>query len=142
VSPRGIGEKKAQALNSWRLGVERAARANQPTVLPRAQQSMIADRHAQQTRSLENDKQVARRQAAEQRETLRKKWAATHTEIEQELNDVTARFAQLRAEKDTEIAAARQHAETAVWRRDFAQRELDRYRNIRYRRYLKRLVRG
>ena len=142
VSPRGIGEKKARALNNWRLAVESDARATRPTVLPRAQQSAIADKYAQQTRSLENHKQAARKQTARQRETLRKKWAATHTEIEQELNEVTARFAQLRAEKDTEIATAHQHAETAVWRRDFTQRELDRYRTIRYRHYLIRLIRG
>jgi hypothetical protein len=104
VSPRGIGEKKAQALNSWRLGVESAARANQPTVLPPAQQSAIANKYAQRRRSLENDKQVSRRQTVEQRETWRKNWAAKHTEFEQELNDVTARFAQLRAEKETGIA--------------------------------------
>jgi hypothetical protein len=142
VSPRGIGEKKARALNNWRLAVESDARATRPTGLPRARESAITDRYAQQKRSLENKKQVTRRQAAEQRETLRKKWAAKHMEVEQELNGVTARFAQLRAEKDTEIATARQHAETAIWRRDFAQRELDRYRSIRYRHYLRRLVRG
>jgi hypothetical protein len=142
VNPRGIGEKKAQALNGWRLTVESGARAAQPTVLPRAQQSAIADKYTQQIRSLENDKQVVRRQTAEQRETLRKRWAVTHKEIEQELNDVTVRFGRLRAEKDTEIAAARQHTETAIWRRDFTQRELGRYQSIRYRNYLKRLVKG
>lgn len=142
VSPRGIGEKKARALNNWRLTVESNARATWPTALPRAQKAAITDGYAQQKRSLENKKQVTRRQAAEQRETLRKKWAAKHTEVEQELNSVTARFAQLRAEKDTAIATARQHAETAIWRRDFARRELDRYRSIRYRHYVKRLVRG
>jgi hypothetical protein len=142
VRPRGIGEKKAQALDSWRLAVESGARATQPTVLPRTQQSAIADKYAQQTRSPENDKRVARGQAEEQRETLRKKWAAKRIEIEQAFNGVTVRFAQLRAEKDTEIAAARQNAETASWRRDFAQRELGRYRSIRYRHYLVRLVKG
>jgi hypothetical protein len=46
------------------------------------------------------------------------------------------RFARLHAEKDPELAAARQQSETANWQRDFAERELDRYRHIAYPRYL------
>jgi hypothetical protein len=62
--------------------------------------------------------------------------------IAKDLNDSTARFARLHAEKDPELAAARQQSETANWQRDFAKRELDRYRHITYPRYLRRLVTG
>lgn len=142
ASPRGIGEKKARELNNWRLEVESNARATWPTVLPQAQESEIAAKYAKQTQSLEKDKQAAVALAAQRRESVRKEWAATHQDIERELNEVTARFARQRAEKDTEIAAARQHAQAAIWRRDFAQRERERYRSITYRHYVRRLITG
>ncbi len=78
----------------------------------------------------------------QQQAELQQKWAGTQAHIAKDLNDSTTRFARLHAEKDPELAAARQQSETANWRRDFVKRELDRYRHITYPRYLRRLVTG
>jgi hypothetical protein len=142
VSPRGIGVKKAQSLNNWRLAVESRARATQPTALPPARRSAIADKYAQRLRSLENDQRTARAQAVTQQDAVRTKWATVHADIARELNDAIARFAQQRAEKAPEIVAARERSGAADWQRDFAKRELARYRRIRYTRYLRRLITG
>lgn len=142
VSPHGIGEKKAQALDSWRRSIEFKARATQPMSLPPAQVSAISAKYAQQIRSLESDKETARARASMEKDDLRKKWAKTHAAIAKELTDEAARFARLRIEKNPGIASARQRVETANWQRDFAKRELNRYRRIRYVRYLKKLLTG
>lgn len=78
----------------------------------------------------------------QQQAELPRKWARTQAHIAKDLNDSTTRFARLDAEKDPELAAARQQSETADWQRDFAKRELDRYRRITYPRRLRRLVAG
>jgi hypothetical protein len=142
VRPRGMGEKKAQALDAWRSGVAFQAQLTQPGTLPQAQANAISDKYAQQTRPLENAQHAARARATEQQAELRQKWARTQAHIAEGLNDSTTRFARLHAEKDPELAAARQQSETANWQRDFAKRELDRYRHITYPRYLRRLVTG
>ena len=142
VSPRGVGVKKAESLNNWRLAIDSRARATQPTALPLEQRGAITDKYAQRLRSLENDQRAARARAATQQDAVRTKWATVHADIARELNDVTARFAQLRADQTPEIAAARERSGTADWQRDFAKRELARYRRIRYTRYLRKLVTG
>jgi hypothetical protein len=142
VSPRGIGVKKAQSLNSWRLAVEIRARSSQPKILPKAQLDAISFKYAQQIGSLANDRQSARIRAEVQNNELRAKWTKTRTEIATELSVATERSARLHAEKKSELAAARRGASNSEWQRDFAKRELDRYDRIRYRRYLWRLIIG
>jgi hypothetical protein len=85
---------------------------------------------------------TARARATEQQAELRQRWARTQAHIAKDLNDSTTRFGRLHAEKDPELAAARQLSETANWQRDFAKRELDRYRHMTYPGYLRRLVTG
>jgi len=142
VSPRGIGEKKAQALDAWRRGVAFQAQRTQPGALPQAQADAIADKYAQQTRSIAVAQQAARVRAVAEQETLHKKWAQVQVDIANELTDAAARFAGLRAEKEAELATARQQSGTADWKRDYAKREQDRYRRISYQRYLWRMVTG
>jgi hypothetical protein len=113
-----------------------AARIRARDIAAQAQANAISDKYAQQTRSLENAQHAARARANEQQAGLRQKWARTQARIATDLNDSTTRFARLHAEKDPELAAARQQSETANWQRDFAERELDRYRHIAYPRYL------
>jgi hypothetical protein len=95
-----------------------------------------------QPRSLKNAQHDARARATEQQAELRQKRARTQAHIAKDLNDSTTGFARLHAEKDPELAAVRHQSETANWQRDFAKRELDRYRHITYPRYLRRLVTG
>jgi hypothetical protein len=142
VSPRGIGLKKAQSLNNWRLTVESRARATQPTVLPLARRGAITDKYTQQLRVLENDQRTAQAQAVTEQDAVRRKWAKVQTDIAREVNEAIAHFARQRAEKAPEIAAARERSGTADWQRDFAKRELARYRRIRYAHYLRRLITG
>jgi hypothetical protein len=142
VSPRGIGQKKAAALENWRRGIEAMAQATQPAALPTAQRTVIDNRYAQQMKALADRQNAARTQALAEQAKLRQKWAKAQADITSGLNDANQRFARLRAEKEPELAAARQQAGTAEWKRDFARRELDRYREIRYRRYLQKMITG
>jgi DNA-binding helix-hairpin-helix protein with protein kinase domain len=142
VNPRGIGQGRAAALYSWRLAVEAIARSSQPTALPPARRQAIAHRYARERQSLQNDQVAARGRASLELTSLRNKWAATHSDIAQELQRAKERLETLRTAPNPELAAARKQSETANWQRDFAQLELNRYRRIRYSRYLRRLVTG
>jgi hypothetical protein len=142
VSPRGIGQGRAAALYSWRLEAEAVARSTQPTALPPARRQAIAHRYARERQSLQNDQVAARGRASLELTSLRNQWAATHSDIAQELQRAKERLETLRTAPNPELAAARKQSETANWQRDFAQLELNRYRRIRYSRYLRRLVTG
>ena len=142
VSPRGIGQGRAAALYSWRLNVEDRARVTQPTALPRVQRQGIAYRYAQRRQSLKNDQVAARGRASLELTNVRNQWAVTHNGIAQELQQAKGRLEALRTAPNPELAAARKQSETANWQRDFAKLELNRYRRIRFSRYLKRLVTG
>jgi hypothetical protein len=142
VSPRGIGQKKAVALENWRRGIEAMARASQPGALPTAQRTVIDNRYAQQMKLLNDRQNAARPEAAAEQDRIRQKWAKAQADITSDLDDANKLFARLRAEKEPELATARQQAGAAEWKRDFAKRELDRYRKIRYRRYLHKMITG
>lgn len=142
VSPHGVGRQRASALYAWRLRVEARARATQPTALPQAQRQKIASDYAQRKRSLENDQAAARARAAAEVTGLRRKWATAHDDIAKQLQEASARVAWRRADLDPKIAAVRKRSEALDWQRDFAKRELARYRRITYSRYLGRLVKG
>jgi hypothetical protein len=114
----------------------------QPTTLPQAQRQKIASDYAQRKRSLENDQAAARARAAAEVTGLRRKWATTHDDIAKQLQEASARVAWRRADLDPKIAAMRKRSEALDWQRDFAKRELARYRRITYSRYLGRLVKG
>ena len=142
VSPRGIGQGRAAALYSWRIKVEARARVTQPTVLPRVQRQGIAYRYAQRRQSLKDDQVAVRGRASLELTNVRNKWRVTHNSIAQELQQAKERLEALRTAPNPELAAARKQSETANWQRDFAKLELNRYRRIRFSRYLRRLVTG
>jgi hypothetical protein len=140
VSPHGVGEQRAAALYAWRLDVEAKARANQPTALPTTQRQQITNSYAQQKRSLESAQADARVAASAEVYGVRRKWEMTHDDLARQLQDAISKVAFRRADLDWKIAALRKQAETLAWHRDYAKKELDRYRRIRYSRYLRRLV--
>lgn len=142
VSPHGVGEQRAAALYAWRLDVEAQARVTQPTALPSAQRQLIASNYALRKRSLESDQAAARARMAAETSGVRRKWATTHDDIARQVKQASARVSARRADLDPKITAARRQWETLEWQRDFAKRELARYRRITYWRYLGRLVKG
>ena len=102
----------------------------------------IARRYAWQRDSLKADQVASRGRAALAQTDLRNKWAVTHSGIARELQQARQRLEKLRNAQVPDIVAARKQSETANWQRDFARLELNRYRRIRYSRYLKRLLTG
>lgn len=142
VSPHGVGLHRLAMLYSWRLDVEAQARATQPTALPQAQRQKIADGYAKQKRAIENDQAAVRTWAGAEVDALRRKWAATQADLAKQLREANARVAMRRADIDPKIAIVRRQSEALNWQRDFAKRELARYRRITYARYLGRLVKG
>lgn len=142
VSPSGIGVAKAQSLDIWRRSVENSARLTQPTSLPKPQRDAILDKYAQKRKSFESTKQAASVQVAKQKAEVKQKWDKSHHEIAKELSKGVARLTCLRTDKEASLTHARKEADTATLQRDYARRELARYRRIRYRRYLRRMVTG
>lgn len=142
VSPPGIGVAKARSLDNWRCAVESTARLRQPVTLPKAQHDAILAKFAQQMESLKNDKEAARLQAGKEKDELRRKCRKAQEEATKQLGDEVTRLTGLRSGQDASLIVARKQADTAALQRDYARRDLDRYRRIRYRRYLRRLVTG
>jgi hypothetical protein len=142
LNPLGVGLPRATALYDWRLSVEAKARRTAPTALPQAQRQKIASSYLPQQRALENEQATARAKAGVEFNNLRRRWAMTHTDLAAQLREAQARVAFRRADLDPKIAILRQTTEDLDWQRDFAKRELNRYRRISYARYLGRLLKG
>jgi hypothetical protein len=142
VHPSGVGEKKAQDLENWRRGVERAAIATQPSSLPVAQAQAIRSRYAQRRNALADQERIARTQAANDQSQVKQKWASTHVSISAKLAPTRQAFAQERAQADLHLSTAQKEVSAATMRRQLAERELSAYRKVSYRRYLTGAIRA
>jgi hypothetical protein len=136
VHPKGVGEKKAQALDSWRRTLEMQARATQPPRLPSSQAQVIKAKYAQQRQTLANEEQAAHAHASVELNRISQKWMQTHASISAELIAARQDFAQERAQVDAEIIAIQKQANATAWQRDLAIREITAHRKINYLRYL------
>ena len=142
VHPNGVGEKKANALDSWRRSIEMQARATQPSALPSAQTQAIRAKYMQQRQNLTTEEQVARVRATNEQNQISQKWMQTHTSISGELVSARRAFATERAEFDIQLTEARKLANASNWQQDLAAREVSTYRSVSYRRYLTGIVRN
>jgi DNA-binding helix-hairpin-helix protein with protein kinase domain len=136
VHPTGVGEKKADALDSWRRALEMRARATQPSRLPSAQAQAIKAKYMQQRQNLANEEQAAHARAPIELKQISQKWMQTHTSISAELVSARQVFAQERARADVQLTAAQKQASATAWQRDLAVREISAHRNINYLQYL------
>jgi hypothetical protein len=141
VHPNGVGEKKANALESWRRSAEMQARASQPSALPSAQAQAIRAKYMQQRQNLATEEQAARARVTNEQKQIIQKWAQTHISISGQLISTRGAFAKERAEAEIRLTEARKHASAATWQKDLATREVSAYRSVSYRRYLTRIIR-
>lgn len=141
VHPNGVGEKKARALDSWRRALEMRAKATQPSALPPAQIQAINTKYRQQRQSLANEERTARTRASNDQNQVSQKWMQIHASISAELVPARQTFAQERAQADIQVTTAKKIANTAIWQRDLAVREVSAYRSVSYLRYLAGIVR-
>jgi hypothetical protein len=142
VHVNGIGPKKAQALNGWRRSLESAVRASQPTQLPAAQDNAISQKYASERQRLANEEQTARAQAAQRGLDVRRQSQTSQAELIRRLQSVRQQAAHNRVVLDRQLGEAGKEAGEADWRVAHARRELDAYKDVRYRSYLKRIVTG
>jgi len=138
----GIGEKKHADLQAWANRVEIHARANAPSALPTAQATTIRLKYRGLQDDLTAKRSLTEADSIKASAEARDRWAAVHASTDGELAALAAHFSQQRQERETALARARSAAGTADWHLESAKRELHRYRNVRYRKYLKRLVTG
>jgi hypothetical protein len=138
----GVGEKKAQALVNWRQGIERRARATQPSSLPATQAGSIKDRYISRHRSFADAEKAATGKAANEKRQIRQKWAQTRAAISAELVSARQGFVQEKAQADAQLSAAQNREGTVSWQRDIAAREAAAYRGVTYRRYLSGVVKS
>jgi hypothetical protein len=138
----GIGEKKHADLRAWASRVEIHARATSPSALPTAQATAIRLKYSGLQDDLTAKRSLTEADTARASAEARDRWAAVHANNAGEVAALAAHFSQQRQERETALAQARSAAGTADWHLESAKRELHRYRNIRYRKYLKRLITG
>jgi hypothetical protein len=136
IHPTGVGEKKANALDSWRRALEMRAKATQPSRLPSAQAQAIKAKYMQQRQNLANEEQAGRARASIELKQISQKWMQTHTSISAELVSARQVFAQERAQAGVQLTAAQKQASATAWQRDLAAREISAHRNINYLRYI------
>jgi hypothetical protein len=136
VHPSGVGEKKARDLESWRRRVEHEAMATQPTALPAAELNVIRAKYMQQRQAVADQEQTARADAAQERKEIQTKWAATHADFASEIASRRQKFAQERSQIEIRLAAAGTLADTAIWQRELAERELTAHQLVTYGRFL------
>lgn len=142
VHPSGIGEVKANALETWRREVEARARRAQPSSLPPAQVQAIRLKYAQRRQSLVQEENNARADIAVQLNQIRERWASIHVTIASELSETRDRFLPERAQADLRLSSARREARDVTWQQVSAKKELDAYQEVTYLRYCTRVVRG
>jgi hypothetical protein len=142
VHPNGVGEKKAQALDSWRRTLEMRARATQPAALPSAQGQAVRAKYAQLRQNLASEEQAARARASYEQNQVSQKWMQTHTSISAQLVSARQAFAQERAQANVQLAASQKQASATAWQRDLAAREISAHRNVNYLRYLAGIIRS
>lgn len=142
VHPQGVGEKKATSLESWRRSVEARASASKPSSLPAEQASSIRTRFAAEQQDLVAQEGVARSSAASEVQAVRQKWAPIQIGISEEKIAAQGDSAQRRTRAEDNIRRAQEHVTELVWMRVQAERELESYGNVSYRKYLARVVRS
>jgi len=141
VHPHGVGQKKAQSLESWRRSVEARARASQPGLLPAEQVASIRSRFVADEQALVRQEQVIREDAIREQAEVRQKWVPVQSELAQERLAVQGEFAQRRAQAESRLLDAQKEATEAAWYQIMAERELTAYRNVIYLRYLACMIR-
>jgi DNA-binding helix-hairpin-helix protein with protein kinase domain len=141
VHPKGVGEKKALALDSWRRTLEMQARATQPSRIPPTQAQAIRAKYVQQRQNLANEEQTAHARASVELNQISQKWMQTHTSISAELVSIRQAFAQEKVQADVEMTAVQKQASATTWQRDLAAREISAHRKINYLRYLTGIIR-
>jgi hypothetical protein len=98
-------------------------------------------KYVQQKQELANQEQAARAQSAHGRSQIYAKWASVHAGFSGELTVTHQRFAQDRAQADTNLTSARKRTDVLVWQRELAEREVVAYKNVSYLRYLISMLR-
>lgn len=142
VRVNSIGEAKAEALETWRRGVEARARASAPQSLPADQAQAIRSKHAPERQSLTSQEQAAKAESVQAQHWARDRWIGRHGEIAAEVVDRRRALADQRDAADLEVAAARRRAGDAGWREKLADRELAAYRRVDLPRYFGSVLRG
>jgi hypothetical protein len=140
IHPSGVGEKKAEALDSWRRRLEIRALATQPPALPSAEAQAIKAKYAQQRQHLANEEQTARTRASDEQRQISQRWMQTHTSISAHLLSARQAFAQERAQISVQLTAAKKQASAASWQRDLAAREVSAHRNVSYLQFLAGII--
>jgi hypothetical protein len=140
VHPTGVGEKKARELENWRRNVVSRAMASQPASLPAIQTQAIRNKYFLQQQALTNQLQAARIQATDDQKMIGQKWVQTHTAISGDLVAARQGFAQERADITQRLMESQKQADLAAWHQNLAERELAAYRDVRYGRYVRGVI--
>lgn len=133
----GIGEVKAERLDSWRQDCANRAQNTQPTSLPTAQQRTINERYTAREHQLRLEHQQITTNATQQQSVLAQRLAVDRTSLADELRRANTAAAQARKDHDRRTAEARRRLNDAQRQQRAAAAELATYRRISYLRYLR-----
>ena len=140
IRVRGIGPQKAAALLSWRIRQESLLKASLPHALPWTAESEIASRSLRKQALVDERVNIARRNARLKEQAIRSKLSEAETKAVRELEVVQERFVNQVAPLESEHDHAVKRLANLKWEREKMDLEFQRYRNIRFGAYARKLL--
>jgi len=142
VHPRGIGNVKAQTLETWRRSVVAAAQARQPSVLPTDRSRAIGLKYVEQRMALERSANAAKAEAAKNQELTQQRWAISQANVSTQIDQLRTDFVQQRADADLALIGARRALNNAAWEEALGKHRLTAHKGVSYGGYITRGLRG
>ena len=136
----GIGRKKAQALLAWRRQLETASHVALPDALPATDEAVMRRRYHNRRRALDRQESEARQRAERQKEGRRRRLRRRRATFDCRAAAIHARIARLRHPLTSRQTVRQERADTAQLALALARRELAAYDELRFGRYLRRIV--
>lgn len=138
IHVEGIGPKKAQALLSWKQGIERNLKGYMPKSLPQGQENAIRSKYLGQRQSLDVQESDAKRQAAQAGDTIVAKYRKEKVALEKQLADARELFGKDLKELDDKVAVEKKKQSEKNWAFGRLELRLKPYHQITFSGYVKR----
>lgn len=136
----GIGDVKRQSLLNWRQRLETQIRSRMPQMLPTSTAAAVRSQYAQKRNAIEIEKNTARNNAWQKRETI----TAKFRQEKQQLDNQSQEIRRASQQKRTELNQGKREQADLLkqWEKyQFeANRKVDVYRNIRFSECLKAIL--
>ena len=138
VHVEGIGPKKAQALLSWKQGIERNLKGSLPKTLPQGQENIIRSKYLAQRRTLDILESDAKKHAADAEDAIVANHHNEKATLVKKLADARELFGKDLKEFDDKIAGEKKRESEKSFAFTRLELRFKPYRQITFSRYVKR----